>query len=63
MTEFYYLTVRNGRRFAEMYLALGDDETFRNLLRKALFVGKRGLGRKFMDRCYWENRQKHKSKH
>ena len=67
-SSFYYLTVRHGRRFAEMYLALGDDEVYTNNLRKAILMerfrlGGRGYKRKsIMDRCYWEQRQKHKSK-
>ena len=68
MTEFYYLTCHYGRRFAEMYLALEDDEVYLNKLRKAILTGAfdcrcRGYKRKpIMDRCYWEQRQKHKSK-
>lgn len=68
-SSFYYLTVRHGRRFAEMYLALGDDEVYTNKLRKAILTGAfdcrgRGYHRKpIMDRCYWEQRQKHKSRH
>lgn len=67
-SAFYYLTVRHGRRFAEMYLALGDDAAFSNRLAKALLSGAydcrvRGYRRtSIMDRCYWEQRQKHKSK-
>lgn len=63
MTEFYYLTVRYGRRFAEMYLALGDDEVFMNKLRKAILTGKFGYTSKpMMDKCYMEQRKKHKSR-
>ena len=68
-SAFYDLTCRYGRRFAEMYLALGDDEVFVKKLRKAILTGKfrlggRGYRRKpIMDRCYWEQRQKHKRKH
>lgn len=67
-SSFYDLTVRYGRRFAEMYLALGDDEVYMNKLRKAILMGKfrlggRGYHRKpIIDRCYMEQRRKHKSK-
>ena len=67
-SAFYDLTCHYGRRFAEMYLALGDDEVFLNKLRKAIFAwkfrcGGHGYARKpMMDRCYWEQRQKHKSR-
>lgn len=68
-STFYDLTVRYGRRFAEMYFALGDDEVYMNKLRKAILTGMfqlggRGYHRKpMMDRCYWEQRRKHKNRH
>ena len=68
-SSFYYLTARYGRRFAEMYLALGDDEVYTNKLRKAILMGRfrlGGLGYKrkpIIDRCYMEQRRKHKSRH
>lgn len=67
-SSFYYFTVRYGRRFAEMYLALGDDAAFWNRLAKVLLTRKDDLCTRryrresIMDRCYWEQRQKHKSK-
>lgn len=62
-SAFYYLTYCHGRRFAEMYLALGDDADYTNILHKATLTGKKyPTRRSIMDRCYWEQRQKHKSK-
>lgn len=68
-SSFYDLTCRYGRRFAEMYLALGDNVAFWNRLAKVILTGKydccsrRYRRESIMDRCYWEQRQKHKSKH
>lgn len=67
-SAFYDLTCHYGRRFAEMYFALGDDEVFMNKLRKAILTGKFRLGgrghirKSMMDKCYMEQRKKHKSR-
>ena len=62
-STFYNLTVRHGRRFAEMYLELGNDAIYTNRLRKSFIAGTDiSTMRRLMDRCYWEQRRKHKTK-
>lgn len=62
-SAFYDLTCHYGRRFAEIYLALGDDEVFMNKLRKAILAGKfRYTCKPMVDKCYMEQRKKHKSR-